>query len=206
MAPNGAKVLALDSGAVRETMSLLAGQIATDGLRPSIIVAIMNGGETPAELLAKEMEGAASPFFIRVRSSRPGIGKLKPLKSFLARYLPTWALDHLRHLEHKVQTQWTPEPSTMSVETFDHEHIELFTSVVANTEIGPHSPVLLVDDAVDTGMTVTRILATAMHVGIPRNCLRVVAIVATTANAEALVDYVRYRRILCRFPWSVDMR
>lgn len=65
--------------------------------------------------------------------------------------------------------------------------------------------VLVLDDAVDTGTSVSMARDWAVASGAAPTSIRIAAITVTTRLAEGVVDYWLYRE-MCRFPWSSDSR
>lgn len=72
--------------------------------------------------------------------------------------------------------------------------------------LSPFKKILVVDDAVDSGTTLRRVLE-ALH-GLPGDRdIRSAVITVTTASASAKPDYFIYDNFtLIRFPWSADNR
>jgi hypoxanthine phosphoribosyltransferase len=64
--------------------------------------------------------------------------------------------------------------------------------------------VLVVDDAVDSGVTLATVLQTLQSVCPPEVEVRTAVITVTIEDPVVAPDYALYRGVLCRFPWSFD--
>lgn len=68
----------------------------------------------------------------------------------------------------------------------------------------PATCVMVVDDAVDSGITLAAVLRTLRACCPPATELRTAAITVTRPDPVVKPDYALYRGVLCRFPWSFD--
>jgi hypoxanthine phosphoribosyltransferase len=64
--------------------------------------------------------------------------------------------------------------------------------------------VLVVDDAVDSGVTLATVLRLLRETSPADTELRSAVVTVTLAQPLAEPDFVLYRGVLCRFPWSFD--
>jgi hypoxanthine phosphoribosyltransferase len=64
--------------------------------------------------------------------------------------------------------------------------------------------VLVVDDAVDSGVTLATVLRLLRESSPPDTQFRSAVVTVTLAQPLAEPDFVLYRGVLCRFPWSFD--
>lgn len=200
-------VVDVDDIGVARIVHSLAQRVIGDGFAPSFVVAVLKGGASPAQLMLRELSSAGIHVVLaEVPSSRTGLDRLKPFKAAIAPLAPLWALNRLRRIEHRVQTTVISRITGARTQPPNAMIASVFADIASRAIATPASPILIVDDAVDSGMTVRRLIEAAQSKGLSRACIKIVALTATTAAAEAIVDYVHYRRVLCRFPWSVDSR
>jgi hypoxanthine phosphoribosyltransferase len=72
------------------------------------------------------------------------------------------------------------------------------------TGAGRRLSLLVVDDAVDSGATLSRVLAAVAGLAPPGTEIRSAVIAVTTKSPCVEPTYALYRQRLCRFPWSID--
>lgn len=153
---------------------------------PDAILAIANGGVRVAENMFKDL-----PHFI-VESHRPSTKKKESMGTTMRiiRRLPLWVKNGLRIAEatilslkkHKIAELPDFNPDILS----DYENI------------------LIVDDSVDSGMTLTGVQEVLSR-GSARHNVRAAVITVTTSKPLSVPDYTLYNNhILIRFPWSKD--
>ncbi|HWM60527.1 MAG TPA: hypothetical protein VNN98_00170 [Rhizomicrobium sp.] len=193
--PNGIVTFDRESfaAACARLMDLICGQG-----KPQMIVGIPTGGMHVAEA----MSDAASwlpvfPLTCRRPSTRH---KGAPGLKSLIRGLPRPVLDQLRLIEHAVLTR---RPRAIEG-GFRIEAAELERLRDAVTAAGPRPSILVVDDAVDTGTTLSVVMDAVRRHAPPAANIRSAAITVTTERPLISPDYVLYYRQLCRFPWSLD--
>ena len=63
---------------------------------------------------------------------------------------------------------------------------------------------LVVDDAVDSGVTLATVIDLLRNTCPDRTEIRSAVITVTLEEPRAEPDYALYRGVLCRFPWSFD--
>jgi hypothetical protein len=128
----------------------------------------------------------------------------KPKSSTVRRLvanLPRPVLDQLRVMEHALLMRRAPPPPRGQFH-FGESELECLEAWVAAA--GECPSLLIVDDAVDSGTTLSVVLD-AVQRRVPRTAtVRSAAITVTTERPLALPDYALYHRQLCRFPWSLD--
>ena len=70
---------------------------------------------------------------------------------------------------------------------------------------GPPSPrVLVVDDAVDSGVTLDTVFRSLRETAPPDTEVRAAVVTVTLDRPLIEPDFTLYRGVLCRFPWSFD--
>lgn len=191
-------VVTLDRDGFTAACTQLMDMVCGQG-KPQMIVGIPTGGMHVAEA----MSDAASwlPIFpLTCRRPSTRHKRAHGLKTFV-RSLPRPLLDQLRIIEHAVLTRQPKAPSQAS---FQIDEVELEMLRDAVTAAGPRPSILVVDDAVDTGTTLSVVLDAVRRYAPPAATIRSAAITVTTEHPLISPDYALYSRQLCRFPWSLD--
>jgi hypoxanthine phosphoribosyltransferase len=175
----------------------------TDDHRPDVLVGIRTGGLVVAESMARAAGGALPVLAVTCR--RPS-SRHKPTSSrvrHLVAQLPRPLLDQLRLVEHAILTR-RPPSAPHDDYRFDEREMHDLDAWLASS--GEQPSMLIVDDAVDSGTTLSVVLG-AIRGRAPRGAaIRSAAITVTTERPLAWPDYTLYHRQLCRFPWSLDAR
>ena len=168
---------------------------------PDLVVGIHSGGWHVARAMARALP-AATPV-LGVTCRRPGTSAKQrmPLLRPVLRCLPRFASDTLRRLEHHLVTA-RRRPETRRALVLDQ--VELM-ALAAELAVWPQARrLLVVDDAVDSGVTLDCVLR-ALHDLVPARVRVESAVITVTTPAPAVLpDYTLYRGALCRFPWSMD--
>lgn len=189
----------LDSAAfVSACASLMQQVMAT--YRPDLLVGIRTGGHVVAEAMAR---AAPSPIpLLPLTCRRAGTAaksRFKALPAILAA-LPRPAVDSLRWLEHRLLSARRRKQA--NVQHIDHVEAAAIGRYLAQ---GPASArVLVVDDAVDSGVTLATVLRLLRETSPARTQFRSAVVTVTLAQPLVEPDFALYRGILCRFPWSFD--
>jgi hypoxanthine phosphoribosyltransferase len=167
---------------------------------PTVVVGVRTGGLTVAQAMVRA--AATNLPVLPITCQRGGTAaksRLPWLRPLLAA-LPGPLVDLMRRLEHRLLImQRTRKPPT---QTIDHAEAAAIAAVLAGYAEAPR--VLVADDAVDSGvtlMTVQRLLRKVCPAGTE---FRSAAITQTFEHPAVRPDYVLYRGLLCRFPWSFD--
>jgi hypoxanthine phosphoribosyltransferase len=84
----------------------------------------------------------------------------------------------------------------------DHAEAEAIGRHLAQGTASPR--VLVVDDAVDSGLTLATVLRVLREISPSNTQFRSAVVTVTLEQPLAEPDYVLYRGVLCRFPWSFD--
>lgn len=175
-------------------------RLVSASYQPDLLVGIRTGGLVVAEAMAR---AAATPLpVLAVTCRRAGTAaksRFRLLPTVLAA-LPRPAVDGLRVLEHRLLTARRRAQAT--VQQVDHAEAEAIGQRLAQ---GPAAPrVLVVDDAVDSGVTLATVLRLLREIAPPDTQLRSAVVTVTRAQPLAEPDFALYRGVLCRFPWSFD--
>jgi hypothetical protein len=133
------------------------------------------------------------------RASTGAKSRFKLLPAVLA-VLPRPAVDCLRWLEHRLLS-----PQRRRRAQLQHvDHAEA-AAIGRHLAQGPASPrVLVVDDAVDSGLTLATVLRVLREISPSNTQFRSAVVTVTLEHPLAEPDFALYRGVLCRFPWSFD--
>ncbi len=166
---------------------------------PTLLVGIRTGGLTVAEAMAR----AAAPGLpiMPITCQRAGTAaksRLPWLRALLGA-LPGPLVDVMRRLEHRLLiVRRTRKPPRQTVRQTEAAAI---AAVLAKAQ---GARVLIADDAVDSGVTLLTVLRILREQFPPDTEFRTAAITQTHEQPAVRPDYVLYRGVLCRFPWSFD--
>lgn len=183
------KVTTLNDEAFSEACRRLEERTRSFG--PDLVVGIATGGE----LVAGRM--FASVPHVSVESRRPTTAAKERCGGVwrLVRRLPLWMRNSLRIAEARMLSAGKPR---------EVGAVELSPDAVA--AIAGAGRVLIVDDAIDSGATMARVLEAVRGVGGERQTATAV-INVTTKKHLVEPDYRLYvDRRLVRYPWSKDFR
>jgi predicted amidophosphoribosyltransferase len=163
-----------------------------------MLIGIPTGGMHVANAMAAAADGLpVIPLTCRRPSSQR---KSWPAVRKLIAALPRPALDRLRLLEHALLT--SRAVAADNTRSFDAKEYDALLAAIAVA--GPRPSLLVVDDAVDTGATLSAVLRTVARCAPAGATIRSAAITVTTSRPLVSTDYALYREKLCRFPWSLD--
>lgn len=169
---------------------------------PQLVVGIRTGGA----VVAKLMDFEPGTLLMECSMRRPGStssGRLG-LSAHIAGRIPYAIADALRRLEDAALSRRGPERRDVSPALR-----AALRDVADVSRMNAVKRVLVVDDAVDSGATLQ-----CVHSELDRALasddieIRTCAVVSTREFDKVLEspDYVLYRGLLCRFPWSHDFR
>lgn len=183
------KVITLDNRQFQDACSELAEMTAHRFGRPDLIIGIKRGGEYVAQLVAKEFPEATLASVTLQRPTTP----LKQILGGLPALLPRKVADILRVIEADRRKRK------------DNQKIHLpSVNIPLSLQNQIFDKVLIVDDAVDTGVTLAAVKQTVKQ-ALPQSQLLSAAIVQTESNACLSPDVVLISDgSLIRFPWSAD--
>lgn len=195
----GSAVLSFDNESFETACGLLMRRVLGDG-RPDLIVGIPTGGLFVAEAM-NHAAGGAIP--IRTLTCRRPSTRFKYaaaiIRGLLSR-LPRAIVDRLRLIEHRLLTRAPRRPAAASRQ-FDERELAAFEDWIAHA--GDTPSILVVDDAVDSGVTLLEVLGTVRKRA-PTARVRSAVITVTSDTPLVYPDFALYDGQLCRFPWSVD--
>jgi len=182
------KVHTLDKSALQAAATELENKAQL--FAPDLIVGIATGGEYVAEMMFSQVP------HVTVRSSRPSTEAKQSLGFIwrIIRNLPDFVKDGMRVAEAKWlgrRRSGTQEPLSLSADII--------------TFIARSKKILIVDDAIDTGMTMKRVINAIRGVEGERD-IAVAVISVTMSDPIVEADYKLYTGVLVRFPWSKDFK
>ena len=160
--------------------------------QPDLLVGIRTGGYVVAEAMAQAAENILPvlPLTCR-RASTTAKSRFRAILGGM----PRPVLDRLRVLEHRILT--ARRKTGAPIQDINHEEVQVIAVWQARR-------VLVVDDAVDSGVTLAAVLARLREVCPPEVALRSAVITVTAKEPLIEPDFALYRGVLCRFPWSFD--
>jgi hypoxanthine phosphoribosyltransferase len=199
--PPATAVLGFDQDAFDRACAVLMTQVMRDG-PPDALIAIPTGGLHVARAMVKAVAHRVAILSLTCRrsSTRYKTGGGTVLKTVLSR-LPRPVVDQLRVAEHALLTR---KPAAHDPDGYLLHADEIVRLGTWLRNAGPAPSLVVVDDAVDTGTTLSRILDIVRSQVPLAARIRSAVITVTTPQPAALPDYTLYRRQLCRFPWSFD--
>ncbi len=168
----------------------LAGSIRP--FSPEIVVGILTGGGEVGRRVAAYLH---APAYFEVSLQRPSTHRKHRLGPLL-RSLPGWVADRLRIYEARKLSRVAGAPR----EAVLPEDLTLALRSMSG------SGVLIVDDAVDSGATLSAVIRAVKSV-VPRAEIRSAALTVTTPHPSVEPEYALWRNeVLLRFPWSLDYK
>jgi hypoxanthine phosphoribosyltransferase len=188
------QVITLSSAALNKACESLS-QIIIDNLAcaPDAVIGIRNGGAVVADMLAKHLGVDVVAY---ADASRPG----KKSRSFVApmlKSIPTAIADLLRRVESFALRFSPGKQRNIAFNSTDG-----IKSLLSKDK---HSNLLIVDDAVDSGITLNGVVAHIATLYPDANILTA-TITVTTPNPVEMPDFSLFRNTLIRFPWSADFK
>lgn len=182
------KVLTLDIRALKEHCRRLQQQVSRD-YAPDLIVGIATGGT----VVAAEMYAELPHVDVTCRRPASASRRRTEQRYGILRRMPVWLLNFMRIAQMRLlQLKRNPH---RAVEPVDDATLDAIRRA---------KRVLLVDDSVDSGITLQNVLHTIRSVEGERE-IRTAAITVTLPNPKIRPDYSIYDEgMLCRFPWSND--
>ena len=182
------KVLTLDNSELREHCRRLQEQVL-ESYNPDLVVGIATGGV----IVASEMFPRLPHVEVTCRRPASASRRRTEQRYGILRRLPVWLLNLMRIAQMRLlMLKRNPH---RTVEPIPAETLEAIRTA---------RHILLVDDSVDSGITLRNVLHVLQSA--PGNHeIRTAAITVTLPNPKIRPDYALYQNgMLCRFPWSND--
>jgi hypoxanthine phosphoribosyltransferase len=168
---------------------------------PDAIVGIRTGGFHVAEAMAREAGGKIPVLPLTCRRASSGLKSSLPFARDMIAMLPRPVLDRLRIAEHAIMMRRNPTQDVRPYH-FDEDELSAIEAWMAESTRPRH--LLIADDAVDSGTTLSRVFNALRELAAPSLTIQSAVITVTTNRPIMSPDYALYRRQLCRFPWSLD--
>jgi hypoxanthine phosphoribosyltransferase len=200
MIERSAAVVSFDRKRFAEVCAELMRRVNRDR-RPDVLIGIRTGGLVVAEAMAT---AAGDDVPVLAMTCRRPSSRHKPKSSTMRRFvanLPRPLLDQLRLVEHALLTRRAMAVASGEYQ-FAESELNSLDAWIATA--GEQPSLLIVDDAVDSGATMSVVLDAIRRRTPPGATIRSAAITVTTERPLAMPDYALYHRQLCRFPWSLD--
>lgn len=180
------RVLTLDDAGLSRACSRLEALVRSTGFEPDTVVGIRNGGEQVAALMFPDAAHSA------VTLRRPSSKHKRPWMARVMRFLPRPVLDRMRIFESWMLSRRKPgRTDAASLDMPDLKNAER---------------ILIVDDSVDSGVTLDAVVAAA-KLAAPDAAILSAVLTVTTARPIMLPDFALYNNLtLIRFPWSMDYK
>lgn len=172
--------------------------MASEATQPALVVGVRTGGHVVAELMPRNADTGLLPITLR-RASTAKKERSAVLRGVLAR-LPYSIGNLLRIAEHFVLNRLR-SPRVVPRQ-FDPSEVTAIVEFLRGRE-RPY--VLVVDDAVDSGVTLAAVVA-ELRGACPAASIKTAAITVTTSAPLIEPDFRLYTHVLCRFPWSFDFK
>ena len=137
---------------------------------------------------------------VTCRRAATGAKARVPLLRTALTALPRPALDLLRRVEHRLFI--APRTRQARPQQVGHAEIEVIAAWLARQP--SQSPVLVIDDAIDSGATLATVLRLVRAVCPCGTEIRSAVITQTLEQPITTPDYALFHNTLCRFPWSFD--
>ncbi len=165
------------------------------------IVAVRRGGSFVSEAFRKHFPRERYGERFEIDLHRPSTHYKKGKLVRMLPHVPIWILNTMRLTESRLLKAYqsvTPNRKAPKVE---------LPAPLVEALKGKAAPeVLLIDDAIDTGMTLWGI-SNALKAVNPDVKITVMAITVTTRKPKVMADYFMYNdSTLVRFPWSKDYK
>ena len=167
---------------------------------PTLVVGIRTGGLAVAHamVLGASSQLPVLPLTCR-RVTTDAKSRLPLLRTILGN-LPRPLVNTLRRAEHRFITAGRVQHGRR--QEVDRAEVSALADHLAMLAVPPR--ILVADDAIDSGTTLSTVLRLLSEVCPPGSEIRSAAITQTLDHPTARPDYVLFRGTLCRFPWSFD--
>ena len=183
------KIITLNNDDLENCCLSLCQQVKTSNFIPDLILGIESGGKPIAEKIHRflGLNDCELKFCQPVKKNRSDKGKLK----VILKHMPLWALNLLRILEAKM--------------LFNSKLRNDIKEIILPPDIDEFKNILLVDDAVDSGSTIKKIIEEISEKGNAH--IKSAVLTVTGKNPLILPDfYLFHNDTLIRFPWSIDAK
>lgn len=177
------KVITLDESSFKTTCTKLEESVRQSDFEPDCVLSIANGGVYVGNEIFQELPHLSTKL---QRASTERKSRFR----YVFKHLPRCVLDYMRIFESWIRQISPPDR--------EQRHTD-----VSIPDLRAYSRILIVDDAVDSGATLHRIV-NSIRLSYPSAELHCAVITVTTRQPMITPDYFIYKSILIRFPWSMD--
>lgn len=180
-------VKTVDNIELYELCRRLAYKVYESSYHPDCVLAVLDGGLKPAEIIRNELchlynDDAIELSYVVVKQINSG-----RVPCLLLKHLPICLLNCMRIISLKIKRIF---PSVKS----DHIRVEIPDRC---------KKILIVDDAVDTGKT----LSSVLNLISDRINVKTAVLTVTMSNPDLHPDYCIYdNEMILRFPWAKDAK
>ncbi len=167
---------------------------------PTLLLGIRTGGLVVAEAMARSI--GQPPPVVALTCRRPSTATKSrlPFLHELLSMLPRQAVDTMRILEHRLLASRRQRAAAVpNVDRAEAAAIAAFLKSASSPQ-----RVLVVDDAVDSGVTLATVIELLRNMRPEQTEFRTAVITVTLEQPRLPPDYALYHGVLCRFPWSFD--
>lgn len=190
------KVFTADNERFSDLCRRLSDMVLEGWGKPDIVIGIRNGGGYVAAEMMWLFPDSLLGFAVSRRPSTGGKERSGMLKRILG-IIPRWLLDMMRIVEARYLTRFGDSERRIG---FDIPP-EILTAMKVRGK-----KILVVDDAVDSGYTLEKVLSALKEMA-PDGDIRSAVITVTTVDPVVLPDFTVFNnRVLVRFPWSMDAK
>lgn len=195
------KVITLNRDGLARASKKLTEAVLASAFRPTHLLAIANGGVHVTREMANHIALDSSLLVVPARR-RLSEWKRGFHATALLRRLPYFITDRLRVLEAHVLGRLRKPDTSDLFAPLPRDVSEILRSIRSPVPIR----LLVVDDAVDSGRTLRRIVNELQCVQDAGGEIRTAVITVTRAHPLIRPDFHLYDGVICRFPWSYDFR
>lgn len=195
------KVIDLSSKDVfAKTVQQLESEIIDSKINFDLIIAIPSGGQEVVELMANLVAKLPVRFMVKQRPSTKYKKKLN-LKVILP-FLPKFFNNFLRVVESKL-LEFKFNRNRLNGGKLTEEVIPVDSDLIK--DIQSSRSILIVDDAIDSGQTMTSVMRTIRNINQDIQ-VTTSAINSTFKNPLVKADFLIYEQVLVRYPWANDVK
>lgn len=180
----GRHVITLDHDGLRLDCSRLEAMVHASGFTPDVVLAIATGGVYVADCMFAVLPHVAT------RLQRPGTQAKNGFVGRVISRMPRFLTDFMRVAE------------SCMLELLPHRKAD--PAAVDLPDLANYKSILVVDDAIDSGITMAAVLE-AVSKRYPAASVHSAVLTITTHRPLVKADYALYDDLtLIRFPWSSD--
>jgi uncharacterized protein len=168
---------------------------------PTLLIGVRTGGLVVAEAMAGAVAGGVPVAPLTCRRAATGAKARLPFLARTLSALPRPVTDTLRVAELRLSAgRRRARAPAQAVDQVEAE------AIAARVRAGPGGErLLVVDDAVDSGVTLGAVLRVLRGLCPEATEIRSAVVTVTLDSPLVQPDFALHRGVLCRFPWSFDV-